>query len=145
MTLRQVQGTTARLPARLILPHEGLSHRSYFRTARTPPSLLSALLFSPLCNEPSALPEEAVTEVFIKRTSMHKAPRTGKSHSGMKGNRRGVCVCGGAGGGVICSRATLDCVVDGLPSRWTHKTPTPNPPPPSLFRAGGVSFSFVEV
>lgn len=43
--------------------------------------ILSYAHVSSCCNELSILAQEAVTEVFIKHTAIHKVPRTGKSHS----------------------------------------------------------------
>ena len=54
-------------------------------------NLLNSLfpIVSSGCNELSCLAQEAVTEVFIKPTAIHKVPRTGKSHSSMKQRREG--------------------------------------------------------
>lgn len=100
----------------LISPYKGLSPLLIFNTFSTvlhPPHTLSLSLTLPLfflyvfhphthnhldslfpmvssgCNELSCLAQEAVTEVFIKRTAIHKVPRTGKSHPSVKQWREG--------------------------------------------------------
>lgn len=80
----------------LISPYKGLSPLLIFTTFSTvytlnslsfllkwtsPLITISYALVSSGCNELSTLAQEAVTQVFIKRTAIRKVPRTGKSHS----------------------------------------------------------------